>query len=74
MYGLKSPKATNGDGCLYYNRPSQGNVPGEARIERFSTIKALLSCKLTASSSVAPHVLKMKGYLEDLERLGLNIE
>ena len=46
----------------------------KARIERFSTIKALLSCKLTAGSSVAPHVLKMKGHLEDLERLGLKIE
>ena len=41
----------------------------KARIERFSTIKALLSCKLTAGSSVAPHVLKMKGHLKDLERV-----
>ena len=46
----------------------------KARIERFSTIKALLSCKLTAGSSVAPHVLKMKVHLKDLERLGLKIE
>ena len=47
---------------------------GKAIIERFSTIKALLSCKLTTGSSMAPHVLKMKGHLEDLERLGLKIE
>ena len=46
----------------------------KARIERFSTIKALLSYKLTAGSSLAPHVLKMKDHLEDLERLGLKIK
>ena len=46
----------------------------KAKIERFSTIKALLSYKLTAGSLVAPHVLKMKGHLEDLQRLGLKIE
>ena len=41
----------------------------KARIERFSTIKALLSCKLTVGSSVTLYVLKMKGHLKDLERL-----
>ena len=46
----------------------------KARIERFSTIKVLLLYKLTAGSLVAPHVLKMKSHLEDLERLGLKIE
>ena len=46
----------------------------KARIERFSTIKALLSCKLTAGSLVSPYVLKMKGHLKDLETLGLKIE
>ena len=46
----------------------------KARIERFNTIRALLSCKLTASSSVSPHVLKMKGHLDHLDKLGLKIE
>ena len=45
----------------------------KARIERFSTIKALLSCNLTASL-VGPYVIKMKGHIEDLKRLGLKIE
>ena len=45
----------------------------QAHIERFATIKALLSCKMVASSSVSPHVLKMKGYLDHLEKLGLTI-
>ena len=46
----------------------------KAKIERFNTIRALLSCKLTTSGSVSPHVLKMKGYLEHLDKLGLKIE
>ena len=40
----------------------------------FNTIRALLSFKLTASGSVSPHVLKMKGHLEHLDKLGLKIE
>ena len=42
----------------------------QALIKRLSTIKALLSCKMVASSSVSPHVLKMKGYLDHLEKIG----
>ena len=46
----------------------------KAIMERFNTIKALLSCKLTANGSVSPHVLKMKGHLDHLDKLGLKIE
>ena len=46
----------------------------KAKIERFNTIRALLSCKLTASASISPHVLKMKSHLEYLDKLGLKIE
>ena len=45
----------------------------QACIERFSTIKALLSCKMVVGSSVGPYVLKMKGYLDHLENIGLLI-
>ena len=45
----------------------------QARIERFATIKALLSCNMVAGNLVSPHVLKMKGYLDLLENLGLPI-
>ena len=45
----------------------------QAHIERFATIKALLSCKMVVGSSVSPHDLKMKGYLDHLEKLGLPI-
>ena len=46
----------------------------KARIERFNIIRALLSCKLTPGGSVSPHVLKMKGHLEHLDKLGLKIQ
>ena len=45
----------------------------QAHIERFATTKALLSCKMVVGNSVNPHVLKMKGYLDHLEKLGLPI-
>ena len=46
----------------------------KARVERFNTVRSLLSCKLAAGHSVSPHVQQMKGHLDDLDRLGLNIE
>ena len=45
----------------------------QARQERFNTIKAFINCKLAKGSPVSPHVLKMKSYLEQLQRLGLEI-
>ena len=44
-----------------------------ARIERYNTIRDLFSCKMSAGTAVSPHILKMKGYLEYLARLGLGI-
>ncbi|KAI3718325.1 hypothetical protein L6452_19190 [Arctium lappa] len=38
--------------------------------ERFDTIKALCACKMTERSSVSTHILKMKGYFDQLTRLG----
>ena len=45
----------------------------QARHERFMTIKALNSCKMVPGSSVSAHVLKMKGYIDTLEKLGAPI-
>ena len=42
----------------------------QARQERYETMKALHSCKMAEGASVSPHVLKMKGYIDHLERLG----
>lgn len=45
----------------------------QARVERFETTKALFSCKLTEGNPVSPHVLKMIGYVDYLERLDVPI-
>ena len=42
----------------------------QARQERYETIKILHSCKMVEGASVSAHVLKMKGYIEHLDRLG----
>lgn len=42
----------------------------QARHERFDVSKALFQCKLAEGASVGTHVLKMIGYIENLERLG----
>ena len=42
----------------------------QARQERYETTKALHSCKMAEGTSVRTHVLKMKGYIEHLDRLG----
>ena len=41
----------------------------QARHERFVTTKALTSCKMALGTSVSAHVLKMKGYIDTLEKL-----
>ena len=41
----------------------------QARHERFVTTKALTSCKMAPGTSVSSHVLKMKGYIDTLEKL-----
>ena len=43
---------------------------GQARQERFDVSKALFQCKMAEGSPVGAHVLKMIGYVENLERLG----
>ena len=42
----------------------------QVRQERFLTMKALNECKMAHGTSVSAHVLKMKGHLDQLERLG----
>ena len=45
----------------------------QANQERFDTVKALACCKMAAGSSVSVHVLKMNGYIDQLERLDFPI-
>ena len=42
----------------------------QARQERYETTKALHSRKMAEGALVSAHVLKMKGYIEHLDRLG----
>ncbi|KAI5669226.1 hypothetical protein M9H77_19079 [Catharanthus roseus] len=42
----------------------------QVRQERYLSTKALNSCKMTPGTSVSAHVLKMKGYFDQLEKLG----
>ena len=42
----------------------------QARVERYNISKSLFSCKLAEGSPVSPHVIKMIGYIETLDRLG----
>ena len=37
--------------------------------ERFNVSKALFQCKMAEGSPIGAHVLKMIGYIENLERL-----
>ncbi|KAH1047582.1 hypothetical protein J1N35_038366 [Gossypium stocksii] len=45
----------------------------QARQERYDTIKALHSCKMTENVVVSAHVLKMKGYIDNLDGLGFQL-
>jgi len=46
----------------------------QARIERYKTHKALIECKMSPGMSVSSHVLKMKGYIDNLESLGAKVD
>nr|GFA29871.1 hypothetical protein [Tanacetum cinerariifolium] len=42
----------------------------QAKVERFDLIQTLHACKQEEGKSVSQYILKMKGYVEQLERLG----
>jgi hypothetical protein len=42
----------------------------QARTERFNVSKGFVECKLAESVPVGPHVIKMVGYVQRLEKLG----
>ena len=48
----------------------RGMFENQARVERYNISKSLFSCKLAEGSPVGPHVIKMIGYIETLDRLG----
>ena len=48
----------------------RGMFENQARAERFNTSKSLFACRLAEGNPVSPHVIKMIGYIESLEKLG----
>ena len=51
----------------------KGMFQEKARQERFTTTKALNACKMTHGTSVSAHVLKMKGLIDHLDKIGAPI-
>ncbi|GKA28092.1 hypothetical protein Tco_0714260, partial [Tanacetum coccineum] len=43
----------------------------QARVERFDLIQTFYACKQEEGKLVGPYIIKMKGYMEQLERLGI---
>ncbi|XP_022032409.1 uncharacterized protein LOC110933498 [Helianthus annuus] len=52
----------------------KGMFQKQARQERYDTMKQLISCKMQEGSSVSAHVLKMKGYIDQLNKLGYPLQ
>ena len=51
----------------------KGMFQEKARQERFTTTKALNACKMTPDTLVSAHMLKMKGLIDQLDKLGAPI-
>ncbi|XP_072146595.1 uncharacterized protein [Setaria viridis] len=52
----------------------RGMFENQAKAERYNISKFLFACKLTEGSPVSPHVIKMIGYIETLDKLGSELE
>ena len=42
----------------------------QARTERYNVAKSFVECKLAEGAAIGPHVIKMVGYSQTLEKLG----
>jgi hypothetical protein len=47
-----------------------GMFENQVMVGRYTISKALFACKLAEGSSISPHVIKMMGYIETLDKLG----
>ena len=52
----------------------RGMLENKSRVDRFNTSKALFGSKLAEGAPVSPHVIKMIGYIESLQRLGFPLD
>ena len=48
----------------------RGMFENQARSERYNISKSLFACRLAEGGSICPHVIKLIGYIENLEKLG----
>jgi hypothetical protein len=52
----------------------RGMFENQATAERYNISKSLFACKLEEGSPVSPHVIKIIGYIETLEKLGSELK
>ena len=48
----------------------RGMFENQTRVDRFNASEALFGSKLAEGAPVSPHVIKMIGYIESLQKLG----
>jgi hypothetical protein len=60
-------------GAFDMNFQLQEMFQEQARQERFETVRSLMACKHMEGTSVCAHVQKMKGYIDRLENLGVQL-
>jgi hypothetical protein len=46
----------------------------QASAEKYNISKDLFVCKLAEDSSISPHMIKMIGYIETLDKLGCELK
>jgi hypothetical protein len=46
----------------------------DTKVDKFNTSKSLFGSKLVEGAPVSPHVIKMIGYIESLQRLGFALD
>ncbi|CAD6261416.1 unnamed protein product [Miscanthus lutarioriparius] len=56
-----------------YKRACDADLETQARTKRFNVSKAFAETKLAKGAAVGPHVIKMVGYTQRLEKLGFPI-
>src|SRR3954471_7520493 len=56
--------------AFYMIEGLKGMFQVQARTERFEVWRSLMDCKLKEGDPLSPHVIKMMGYMQALDRLG----
>jgi hypothetical protein len=51
-----------------------GMFENQARVGRYNISKALFACKIEDGSTISPHMIKMMGYIETLDKLGCELK